>query len=67
MPFNFAVSTRKGAGHRWQEPGFTILSTLPKGFHHPTLGYVDSYVMHRFRSGARRGGEPPSLFRPDGA
>lgn len=48
MQFNFVVSTNHAAIALWQKLGFSIVGTLPKAFHHPTLGYVDAYVMYRF-------------------
>jgi L-amino acid N-acyltransferase YncA len=48
MQFNFVVSTNERAVRLWQDLGFNIAGTLPKAFQHPTLGYVDAYVMHRF-------------------
>lgn len=48
MQFNFVVSTNERAVRLWQGLGFQIAGTLPKAFQHPSLGYVDAYVMHRF-------------------
>ncbi len=45
MQFNFVVSSNAGAVKIWQELGFAIVGTLPGAFRHPTLGYVDAYVM----------------------
>jgi L-amino acid N-acyltransferase YncA len=47
MQFNFVVSTNKRAVRLWQSFGFEIVGTLPKAFLHPTLGYVDAYIMYR--------------------
>lgn len=47
MQFNHVVSTNTGAVALWQKLGFEIVGTLPKAFHHPLHGYVDSYVMFR--------------------
>jgi L-amino acid N-acyltransferase YncA len=47
MQFNHAVSTNRRAVALWQSLGFAIVGTLPPAFHHPTEGYVDSYVMFR--------------------
>ena len=47
MQFNFVVSTNTGAVALWKKLGFTIIGTIPRGFHHAQLGYVDVYVMHR--------------------
>ncbi len=48
MQFNFVVSTNKNAVDLWRKMGFQIIGTSPKSFKHPTLGYVDTYIMHRF-------------------
>ncbi|MDB5472766.1 MAG: family N-acetyltransferase [Devosia sp.] len=47
MQFNHVVSTNSRAVALWQKLGFAIVGTLPKAFHHPVHGYVDSYVMVR--------------------
>ena len=45
MQFNFVVSTNADAVHLWKSLGFEIVGTLPGAFCHPTLGYVDAFVM----------------------
>lgn len=47
MQFNFVISTNESAVHLWQELGFDIVGTLPAAFLHPTMGYVDVYIMFR--------------------
>jgi ribosomal protein S18 acetylase RimI-like enzyme len=47
MQFNFVVSTNDRAVRLWQSFGFEIVGRLPGAFQHPTLGYVDAYVMYR--------------------
>jgi ribosomal protein S18 acetylase RimI-like enzyme len=47
MQFNFVVSTNERAVRLWQSFGFEIVGRLPKAFAHPTLGFVDAYVMYR--------------------
>lgn len=47
MQFNFVVSTNVGAVALWKKLGFAIVGTIPKGFRHAHLGYVDVYVMYR--------------------
>jgi L-amino acid N-acyltransferase YncA len=47
MQFNFVVSTNESALRLWRNLGFKIVGTLPEAFRHPTLGYVDVYVMFR--------------------
>jgi ribosomal protein S18 acetylase RimI-like enzyme len=45
MQFNLVVSTNLAAVHLWTRNGFRILTRLPEAFLHPTLGYVDAFVM----------------------
>ena len=47
MQFNFVVSTNERAVVLWQSLGFDIVGRLPGAFRHPTLGYVDAFVMFR--------------------
>ncbi len=47
MQFNFVVSTNKVAVNLWQSVGFKIIGTIPQGFKHKVLGYVDAYIMFR--------------------
>lgn len=47
IQFNFVVSTNRGAVKLYEQFGFQTLATLPKAFLHPSLGYVDAYLMHR--------------------
>jgi ribosomal protein S18 acetylase RimI-like enzyme len=47
MQFNFVVSTNERAVRLWQSLGFEIAGRLPRAFLHPTMGYVDAYVMYR--------------------
>ena len=47
MQFNYVVSTNARAVRLWQHLGFAIVGTLPGAFEHPTLGYVDVYVMYQ--------------------
>lgn len=47
MQFNLVVSTNEAAVRLWQELGFDIVGTIPDGFDHPRLGFVDAYVMYR--------------------
>jgi ribosomal protein S18 acetylase RimI-like enzyme len=48
MQYNLVVSTNEPAVALWQKIGFAVLCRLPEAFHHPTRGYVDALVMHRF-------------------
>jgi ribosomal protein S18 acetylase RimI-like enzyme len=47
MQFNFVVSANERAVRLWQSFGFEIVGRIPGAFHHPTLGYVDAFVMFR--------------------
>lgn len=47
MQFNFVVSSNVRAVRLWHSLGFETVGTLPKAFLHPSLGYVDAYVMYR--------------------
>ncbi|MGJ5819084.1 GNAT family N-acetyltransferase [Paludibaculum fermentans] len=47
MQFNFVVSTNERAVRLWQHLGFEIVGRLPEAFQHPSLGFVDAYVMYR--------------------
>ncbi|WP_428036029.1 N-acetyltransferase family protein [Amphritea sp.] len=47
MQFNSVVSTNEVAVQLWQKLGFNIIGTIPKGYKHGKLGYVDSYVMYK--------------------
>ena len=45
IQFNFVVSTNIAAVNLWKSVGFKIIGTIPQGFKHEALGYVDAYVM----------------------
>jgi ribosomal protein S18 acetylase RimI-like enzyme len=47
MQFNFVVSSNARAVATWQANGFEIVGRLPAAFEHPTLGFVDAFVMFR--------------------
>jgi ribosomal protein S18 acetylase RimI-like enzyme len=47
MQFNFVVASNTRAVALWQTFSFQIVGRLPQAFAHPTLGYVDAYVMYR--------------------
>lgn len=47
MQFNFVVSTNERAVRLWSSFGFEIVGRLPRVFEHPTLGFVDAFVMCR--------------------
>ena len=45
MQFNAVVSTNVQAVALWKSLGFEILATIPEGFNHPALGFVDLHIM----------------------
>jgi ribosomal protein S18 acetylase RimI-like enzyme len=47
MQFNIVVSTNTKAVDLWKKFGFRIIGTIPGGFRHLRLGYVDAYIMFR--------------------
>lgn len=47
MQFNSVVSTNEEAIRLWLKLGFLIIGTIPAGYHHQRLGYVDSYIMYK--------------------
>ncbi|MDK1472135.1 GNAT family N-acetyltransferase [Streptomyces sp. 549] len=47
MQFNAVVESNTAAVALWQSLGFTIMTTLPEGFHHPAKGYVGLHIMYR--------------------
>src|ERR1700679_1586830 len=47
MQFNYVVSTNAAAVALWTKLGFSIVGRSPRSFDHPTLGYVDTLIMHR--------------------
>jgi GNAT superfamily N-acetyltransferase len=47
MQFNFVVSTNRAAVALWEKLGFRIIGTIPEGFRHAGLGFVDVYIMYR--------------------
>jgi ribosomal protein S18 acetylase RimI-like enzyme len=47
MQFNAVVSTNTRAVALWERFGFRIIDTVPEGFHHARLGYVDLLIMYR--------------------
>jgi len=47
MQYNLVVSTNTKAVELWERSGFKIIGTIPRGFNHKKLGYVDAYIMFR--------------------
>ena len=45
IQYNFVVSTNEAAIRLYKDLGFEIVGRLPGAFAHPTMGYVDAYVM----------------------
>jgi L-amino acid N-acyltransferase YncA len=48
IQFNAVVETNERAVLLWKSLGFSVLGTVPRGFNHPTHGYVGLLIMHRF-------------------
>ncbi|MDF2430429.1 MAG: hypothetical protein JWP44_60 [Mucilaginibacter sp.] len=47
IQFNIVVSSNTAAIELWKKCGFRIIGTIPGGFHHRDLGYVDAFIMFR--------------------
>jgi L-amino acid N-acyltransferase YncA len=47
MQFNAVVRTNARAVALWRRLGFEVIGTVPEGFRHRELGYVDLLIMHR--------------------
>ena len=47
MQFNIVVATNHSAIKLWHDCGFSTIGTIPRAFHHATLGDVDALVMYR--------------------
>ncbi|MFC2140173.1 GNAT family N-acetyltransferase [Candidatus Auribacterota bacterium] len=47
MQFNMVVSTNDAAISLWQQFGFSIIGTIPKGFRDTKLGYIDTHIMYK--------------------
>ena len=47
MQFNLVIASNAAAMHLWPKLGMEIVGKLPGAFLHPSLGYVDAYVMYR--------------------
>jgi len=48
MQFNSVVSTNTVAVNLWKKLGFEVIGTVPKGFRHRRLGFVDTFVMYKW-------------------
>ena len=47
MQFNAVVESNTRAVALWRSLGFEVMTTLPEGFLHPSLGYVGLHIMYR--------------------
>lgn len=47
IQFNFVVSTNTVAVNLWKSLGFSIIGTIPGGFHYKRQRYDDAYVMFK--------------------
>jgi len=47
MQFNFVISSNASAVRLWRDMGFWVVGVLPHAFLHPTLGFVDVFIMFR--------------------
>ena len=47
VQFNAVVSTNARAVALWRRLGFAVIGTVPEGFRHQALGYVDLFIMHQ--------------------
>jgi GNAT superfamily N-acetyltransferase len=47
MQFNSVVSTNEVAVTLWKKLGFDIIGTIPQGYNHKRLGYVDCFIMYK--------------------
>ena len=47
MQFNAVVETNLAAVRLWQSLGFTIMTTIPEAFSHPTEGLVGLHIMYQ--------------------
>ena len=66
MQYNLVASSNQAAVHLWQKMGFAIVAVLPGAFAHPTLGFVDAYVMYkRLTAGPAHHANAPGEATPD--
>ena len=47
MLFPYVISTNDASVNLWKKTGFTTIATVPGGFRHSQLGFVDTFVMFR--------------------
>ena len=48
MQFNFVLASNTRAIDIWKRAGFVEIGRQPRAFLHPTLGYVDALILHKF-------------------
>ncbi|MEU9609023.1 GNAT family N-acetyltransferase [Streptomyces sp. NPDC048057] len=46
IQYNAVVETNVHAVKLYESLGFTVVGTVPEGFHHPVHGYIGLHVMH---------------------
>lgn len=47
IQFNFVVSTNAVAVNLWKSLGFSVIGTIPGGFHYKQQRYDDAYIMFK--------------------
>jgi len=47
IQFNLVVSSNIAAINLWEKFGFKIIGTIPGGFKHLKMGYIDAHIMHK--------------------
>jgi len=47
MQFNLVVKTNEASVYLWKKLGFEVVGCLAGAFDHPTLGYVDAFIMYK--------------------
>jgi ribosomal protein S18 acetylase RimI-like enzyme len=47
IQFNLVVSTNTAAMRVWKQNGFQIIGTIPGGFYHSEIGYIDAYIFYK--------------------
>ena len=47
IQFNLVVCTNTAAIRVWKRNGFEIIGTIPEGFYHSEIGYVDAYIFYK--------------------
>ncbi|MBF9071679.1 GNAT family N-acetyltransferase [Streptacidiphilus fuscans] len=47
VQFNAVAASNTRAVGLYESLGFEVMTTIPEGFHHPTLGYVGLHIMYQ--------------------